>query len=83
MAINFRIEVDIDDDFGETTVEIDSLYVHVFGGADAVRVRGATLTAALRNLAVLLEVLGRDEIEIIGMEPRGYLRDLKPEAEEE
>jgi len=83
MAINFRIEVDIDDDFGETTVEIDSLYVHVLGGADVVRARGPTLSAALRNLANLLDSLRSGEIEIIGMESRGLLRELEPEEAEE
>jgi len=83
MAMNFRIEVDIDSDFGETTVEIDSLYANVFGGADTMRTRGATLSVALRNLANLLESLRRDEIEIIGMKPRGLLRDLEPEEAEQ
>jgi len=83
MAINFRIEVDIDDDFGETTVEIDNLYVHVFGGADVLRARGATLSAALRNLASLLDSLRCEEIEIIGMESRGLLRELESEEVEE
>ena len=78
MAINFRIEVDMDDDIGETTVEIGSQYTEVFGGADAVRARGTNLSAALRNLARLLDSLRSDEIEIIGMQPRGLLRDLEP-----
>ena len=64
MAINFRIEVDIDSDIRETTVEIDSRYVHAFGWADAantptrtIRARSSTLSAALRNLARRLESL--------------------------
>ncbi|HUX29472.1 MAG TPA: hypothetical protein VMV78_02460 [Thiobacillus sp.] len=82
MAINFRIEVDIDDDFRETTVEIDGRYVQAFGWADAantptrtIRARGINLSAALGNLARLLDSLSREEIELIGMKSRGLLRE--------
>ena len=83
MAVNFRIEVDIDNEFKETTVKISNLkkITVMYGEVDDVRARGGDLPGALRNLANLLILLRDDAIEIIGMESRGLLRDLEPEED--